>query len=752
MNSFILTASAQNQTGFIKGKVEDNRTKELLSGANILIMGTTAGVSTDAKGEFIIHNVPVGSYSLRFSFIGYETIIKTDVVIRPGRVTFVNVELNPIPLESNEILVTSGYFQNKDIGSINAVGFNVEEIKRSPGSMGDVSRILLSLPGTAKISDDQNDLAVRGGSPIENVFYVDGIPIPNINHFPTIGSTGGPIGILNVDFIDNVNFLTSGFAPKYSDRLSSVVDIQYREGNRNNFEMQADLNISGFGGGAEGPLLNNKGSWMISGKRSYLDLIMDLFFKTGAMPRLSDIQGKIVYDINMEHKLSFIDIFAHNSEDFNKQDAIDLDSDNYGFIENLQNTAGLSWRALWNLNLYSVSSFSHSIITFENEFYRVSNGLMDYKGKNIEKYTYLRNINFAQLSPLHRIEFGCDLKNELGKYNYVKTSDTTHLAVVKPDFIINKKLNLMKLGLFFNYIINPLDKVTFSAGIRYDYYSLSKENSFSPRYAISYEINPAFRIFANGGIFFQQLPMILLSQNEKFEKLINSRAIHYGIGLDYLLTEDTKLTLEFYDKEYSRLPLDISDPTRSVIDDGLTNNDFGNYLSLENAGKAFTRGVELLIQKKLAKDIYGLISGSIFKSRYQGYDGIWRNRVYDNQYIFSVIGGYKPNEEWEYSARWTYAGGCPYTPFNIEKSIQAKRGIIDESKVNSERFPAYHSLSLRVDKKFYFKKQSLDIYVSLWNVYDRKNISFYSWDAEKNSIKPITQWGILPIIGIEYEF
>ncbi len=744
--------SAQIKTGTIKGTVFDKISKESLTGANVLIIGTTTGASTNVEGEFEILNVPVGTHTLRFSFIGYEAIVKTDVVARPGRITFVNVELSPTSIESDEVSVTAGYFHKKDESSINAVAFNAEEIKRSPGSMGDVSRILMAMPSTSHVSDDHNDLAVRGGSPVENGFYVDGILVPNINHFPSIGSTGGPIGILNIDFIDNVNFLTSGFSPKYGDRLSSVVDISYREGNKDKFEMQADLNISGFGGGVEGPLPGGNGSWMISGKKSYLDIVMDLFFDSQAMPHLTDVQGKVVYEFNKNHKLNILDIFAHNSEEYSREDALDLDTDKYGNIENLQNTFGLSWRALWSRSFYSISSISHSLMTFTNEFYNVSNNKLNYKGENAEQFINFRNINFAQLGSNHRLEFGFEFKYEIGKYDYTQVGDTTRLGTVKPTFVVDKTIEPVKAGLFVNYIVNSFDKLTISAGLRNDYYSLNEDNVVSPRFAVSYDVSNLFKVFANGGIFYQQLPMVLLSQDKEFASLKNIKAIHYGIGLDYLLSEDTKLTVELYDKEYSNLPLDATDPSRNIIDDGLSTHDFGNYIFPSNSGKAFTRGVELLIQKKLAEDIYGLISGSIFRSRYQGYNGKWYDRVYDNQYIFSIIGGYKPSEEWEVSARWTYAGGGPYTPYDIAKSMEANRGIIDQNKINDERLPAYHSLNLRVDKKFFFSNQSLDVYISLWNVYNRENVYDYSWDTEKKKIKPDLQWGLLPIIGVEYEF
>ena len=744
------TFFAQEPRGTIKGRITDQNSKEKLIGSTVLIMDSKLGATSDMEGNFIISNVSVGNYNLEVRSVGYESIIKTDVIVRPDRITQVNIELKESVIQTEGVTVTAGYFQKVDADNLGLVSFNSEEIKRSPGSMGDVSRIIMSLPSVSKVSDENNDLVVRGGSPSENGFYVDGIPVPNINHFPNIGSTGGPIGILNVDFIDNFNFLTSGFSASYGDKLSSIIDIQYREGNKEEIDVQADLNWAGFGGGIEGPLPGKQGSWMFSFKRSYLD-----FFQKaaglGMIIRYGDAQAKVTYEINKNHKITLLNIYGDDYEKFDREDAVDVGSNYYGTIKNYQNTFGLSWRALWNKDFYSITNFSLSTQSFKNDFDKLSTGDKFYKSDNLEKVFTIKNTNFYQVNKWNKFEVGVDYNYNTGKFDYTRYADTNRLGTVDPTYIINRKINPKRLGLFLTYIANPFERFTASFGIRSDYYSINESVMWSPRFSLAYDITDQIRISANSGIFYQQLPMVLLSQKPEFQKLKNITSSHYGMGLEYLISIDTRLSVELYDKEYENLPLTKQDPSLCIIDGSLSGNSFGNYDKIENVGKGFTRGVELMIQKKLSENFYGILSASYFRSKYRDYNGIWRDRIYDNKFIFCFIGGYKPTKDWEFSLRWNYAGGIPYTPFNLEKSIEARVGIIDETKINGERYPDYHALNVRIDKKFFFSSQSIDIYLSVWNTYNRKNITEYVWSVEKNKQDTIYQWGLLPIFGIEWE-
>jgi hypothetical protein len=345
---------SQNVVGKIEGKIIDAETNRELIGANILVVNTTIGAATDLNGKFVIENVPVGNYSIRISFLGYTPIIKTDVIVRSNRVTTVNADLRTATIESDEVVVQAEYFQKKDEQALSSINFSGEEIRRAPGSAGDVSRILMSLPSVAKVNDQANTLIVRGGSPIENTFYIDNIEIPNINHFPSQGASGGAIGMINVDFIEDVDFFTGGFSAIYGNKLSSIMNLTLREGNREKVEGQLDLNFSGFGGIIEGPLFSDKASFMFSARRSYIDFLIKMVdVGSSVAPTYGDIEGKIVYDINKKNKLMLVGVFGDDHLSTTQDVAIENKMVFYGDQDIYQSTIGLNWRSLWSSKGYS---------------------------------------------------------------------------------------------------------------------------------------------------------------------------------------------------------------------------------------------------------------------------------------------------------------------------------------------------------------------------------------------------------------
>ncbi len=744
--------SQSHPVGTIEGTVLDAATQIPLVGANVIVMNTMLGTITNTEGKFTIKNIPVGNYSIQFRMIGYSVETKTDVIVRPQRATNVNAEVMELAVESEQVVVTAGYFHQNDVQSMNSVGFSREEIRRAPGSGGDVSRIIMSLPSLAKVNDQSNSLIVRGGSPLENAFYIDGIEIPNINHFPTQGATGGPIGMVNVDLIDEVNFHTGGFAPTYGDKLSSILDIRFREGNRNNFDGQLDLNIAGFGGVAEGPL-GDKGSYVISARRSYLDYVMKWFdVGTTVAPRYGDVQGKIVYSLSQSHKISIVGLHGddHNNPDLKA--ALENDMVYYGPQDIYQSAGGVVWRALWGKNAYSTTSVGYLSSRFNEDMYETNTGVHLLQNRSAEEAATFRNVNHVRMSEIFSAEFGLEAKRLMNDYDNSYGAYTNATGDSTPAVSISQHPAANKFGEFFNFIVRPFHRFTASIGARCDYFSVNERTTFAPRVTMSYELNEQTTVRVSSGMYYQNLPLILISQNAANKNLRDSYAEHYIAGVDHLLTEDTKLTVEAYMKEYYDLPVDPTDPSLFLVDEVFYRTGFFlSHGALTNNGKAHSRGIEITVQKKLAKDFYGLASATYFKTEYKGADDVWRKRVFDNQFIVSVEGGYKPNNEWEFSVRWIYAGGTPYTPFDFTQSQQLKRAVFDGNRINGSRYPAYHSMNVRFDKRFHFESSNLVFYLSAWNVYDRKNVAAYFWNEKENTQDTIYQWNLLPIFGVEYE-
>ncbi len=756
--SISVFAQETPKTGTIKGILTDFETKAPLIGANVEIPHTVLGAATDMDGHYIIPDVPAGSYSLTFSYIGYETSTRTDIIVRPGRLTFVNADLKISSVEADAVVVNAGYFTQTEEQPTSITNFTAEEIRRAPGSAGDVSRIIYGLPAVAKVNDTKNSLLVRGGSALENGFYVDNIEVNNINHFPEQGSSGGPIGMINVDFIEDVNFYTGGFSADYGDRLSSIMDLKLREGNREEFDSQLDLNFGGFGGTAEGPLFNGKGSWMFSARRSFLDFIVGAIGQNAAsVPQYGDVQTKVVWDLSPQHRLTLLDIGGLDAIGYKRNDAVQDKVNMYNDFQVLQNTAGLNWRYLWGENGYSNTAFSHAVTKYDFSIfdtrYYMENGqdrvITDQN--SMEQEYRVRNVNHFKINDSNKLDFGLEAKllsvdydNYYGHYNDLLGNPTPILS-------ITEKKSAAKMFGFLSYSIRPFSGLTLTPGIRAGYFTYNKSTNISPRFSAALQLSQKTTLNFSSGIYYQNLPLVLLSHEDAHKELKTPEARHMILGLSRLLSENTMLTVELYDKQYYHFPMDPAQPQLFVIDEMNFTGLFLPHEILVDNGRARSRGVELMVQKKLARDIYGMISTSYSRSQYRDFNNTWHNRIADNRFTFNIEGGYKPNNKWEFSTRWIYAGGAPYTPFDVHASMAAHRGIFDPARVNGDRMPDYHSLNVRFDRRFFFNRSNMVFYLSIWNAYGRQNIGSYYWNEIENKQESQKQWTTLPIFGVEFE-
>ncbi len=739
-------------TGTIDGILVDAATHTPLVGANVMALNTTLGAITDVDGRFSLPRVPVGNYSVQFRMVGYSTLTKTDIIVRSQRTTTITAALNEQTLESEQVLVTAGYFSSDDRQPVSITTFSAEEVRRAPGSGGDISRVLMTLPSLAKVNDQSNALIVRGGSPLENGFYLDGIEIPNINHFPTQGGMGGPIGMINVDLIDGVQFSAGGFSSSIGDKMSSVLALTLREGNRQHFDAQFDLGIMGFGGVVEGPIDGN-GSYLLSIRRSYLDYLVTMFdIGTTVAPRYGDVQGKFTYDVTEKHRLSLLFLGGDDHNTPSRTVAEENDMIYYGNQDISQYSGGIVWRALWNAYFYSNTSIGVQSSRADEDLFETNTGAPVIGNHSAETAVSLRNNNHLRLHERHSLEFGTEVKRLENDYHntFGAYSDATGDSTPASRFV--QRVTATKFGLFLTYSVRPFAGLSASVGARTDYFSLNSRWTVSPRISLSYRFNELSAVHIASGMYYQNMPIAIIAPSVNGSALSDPYAVHYIAGAEHLLSEDTKLSMEVYLKEYYDYPVDPADPSLFLVDEVFYRNGlFFGHPVLTNDGAARSRGIELTLQKKLAHELYGIVGVSYFRSEYRGGDNVWRDRVFDNRWIVSAEGGYKPNAEWEFSARWIYAGGSPYTPFDLAASAQQQRGVFDPSRINAARYPAYHSMNVRFDKRFHFEQSNLVVYLSAWNVYDRRNVATYFWNEKKNEQGTIYQWNLLPVFGVEYE-
>lgn len=748
-----LWAQDQDRNGTIQGRVSDRANQQPLPGVNVVVENSLLGAVTGLDGGYKITGVAVGSRVIRFSSVGYQAVRVSDVIVRSGRITYVDETLAPTTLQMEGVTVRSGLFSKLSDQPGSAVNRSFEEIRRAPGSGGDISRILYSLPCIAKINDQTNNLIVRGGSPLENGYYLDNIEIPNINHFPTQGASGGPLSLVNVDFIKEVTFNAGGFSVLHGDKLSSMMAIDFRQGNREEVDGQLDLNFSGFGGVLEGPLAH-RGSYLFSVRRSYLDLLAKKFdIGTTAPPQYGDYQGKVVYSLHPNHKLTLLALWGDDHNNPDRETAQANDMVYYGHQDIYERTTGLNWQSLWGKKGFSDLALSLTTDKYREDFSETGTGLRLTRNHSQEEVIRVRNVNTFQLNRILQLDFGFDLKRLSGRFDNFYAAHNNSLGAGDDEMLLNADFRSIKAGAFVQGSLKPAPRWTIKTGLRYDSFQHTGRSHVSPRASLSWQMSELTSLTASTGLYYQNLPMILLVQDPNSHALRDFKAIHHILGVSHLLSENTRLTLEAYQKKYDDFPMDPDQPGLFLLDEIFYRYAFFfSHTGSVSQGRAESHGVEITVQKKLAEKWYGMAGLSVFKARYQGLDGVWRDRVFDNRFLASAEGGYKPSPAWELSARWVFAAGAPYTPLDLNKSVQAAGEVLDDNAINAQRYPAYHSLNVRFDRRFHFDKVNLIFYLSAWNLYDRKNIAGYFWNEKEKKQDVLYQWRLLPIFGLECEF
>lgn len=722
--------------GVIQGNVYDEINNEAIIGANVVVQGTTIGTSTDIDGNFIIENLAPGLYNLVISYLGYETktIFELQVTNSFPVVLKIPMRESSAQLETVEVVANPFKRPSESPLSLNSIGVN--EIQRSPGGNRDISRVVKLLPGVSTGTSFRNDILVRGGSPSENRFYLDDIEVPTINHFTTQGASGGSNGLINVDFIRNVDFYSGAFPANRGNSLSSVLEFNFKEARTDRIGFTATVGASDLGITVEGPLDKaKKNTFMLSARRSYLQLL----FKAIGLPFLptyNDFQFKTTHKIGKRGDLSFIGLGAIDDFELNLERADDeVSRYQIGYLPYFKQwnyTIGSRYRYFTeNGTLLVVASrnmLSNQIFKYQGNQNDVPEAkLFDLTSREAENKV---RVEYTFRKAGYKFNFGTNY--EFARYTN-KTFRRLESEIPIPPFEYDALLKMQKYGFFAQVSKRYFDdKLSVSAGLRADANNYSKLmnnplKQLSPRLSLSYNINDSWSVSANTGLYYQLPVYTLLGyknqagefQNKNTLKYIKSA--HYVAGVAYTTTFNTKFSVEGFYKKYSNYPL-LTQKGISFANEG---GDYGvvgdEPADATSKGKAY--GVEFLAQQKLYKGLFGIVSYTYYRSIFTDATGKYAPASWDNQHILNIALGYKFKKNWELGTRWVISGGQPYTPFDIDFSSNKNvwdvrgRGVPDYQNVNSERLKPYTQLDVRVDKKWFFKKWNLNLYLDLTNVY-----------------------------------
>lgn len=743
----LLTLNADS-TGVLKGKIIDIDNQLPLRGANIIIKSTSLGTVSDKDGFFKIEDIPSGNYVIAISYIGYKTEYKPDIWVRPNAYDFLNVKLEQALIEIDGVVVEENFFKKSLVNEFQSVTFNRDDMRRSPGSGQEITRIINTLPSVASVGENRQDMMVRGGGPTENGFIIDNIYIPSISHFKQAdGRSNGPVGIINTDMVESLEFYSNGFSSKYGNKLSSFGDISYRSGNKERSEGYGLLGMGGLGFLVEGPI-NKNFSYISSFRMSYLDIIADAINASGGMPSYSDFQSKIDFKPDVYNTYSFLIITGNSLYDRDKEGALEVGESEYGKLDNSQITVGANYKRIWNERSYSNTSFSSSNNYATANFLNINSDSSVFK--NIERIETqnVRQVNHFRISNQSSLEFGFDIQWENQKYNFLRKLSDNNIILNKIKF--DKSISITNYSTFITLKQKLMRKFVSSLGLRIDNNDYELNTSISPRINLDYEIiSGKTNLILNIGEYYQSPPGIYIANNAS-KKLKSIRSNQVSLSLEHMITPSTKFLISAYKKNYNNSP---SLPNGELHNDPtFLFDELKMYNGIESSGKAYAEGIELLIQKKRAENFYGLIGGSFFNSTFTDYNNVKRDRNHNYQYIFNAVGGYRPDKNWEVSLRWSYFGGKPYTAIDLQASIQNDEQILKVNDFNRQKTPDYHSLFIRYERRYNLQKSNLILFFEIWNTYNRENIETFFFSRENKSIEKILYFSTIPVAGFGIEF
>jgi hypothetical protein len=737
----LLSASGlagQENSGVIRGRVYNAKNNEPVPFASVVIWGTTTGAMTDFDGNFLFTGVKPGFVELRASSVGFKPYISEAIMVTNSAEVSLEIPLEESTVDIDVVVVKASPFRKRVESPISARIIGIDEIERNPGGNRDISKVIQSFPGVASTPAFRNDVIVRGGGPNENRFYIDNVEIPYLNHFSTQGASGGPVGIINVDFIREVDFLSGAFPATRGNAMSSVLNFSMIDGNKEKFKYRATVGASDLGITADGPAGEN-GSIILSVRRSYLQF---LFSAIGLpfLPTYTDFQFKYKARLDSKNELTVLGLGAKDDFVLNLN-ADDTEYQRYllDYIpvqEQYSYTVGAVWKRYrdngFDTWVLSRNYLNNTQFKYMDNIERDSLLVLDYRsgeGENKLRYesVYLGDDGL-------RFTYGAGYENALYRNS---TFRKIPFAGEPLELNYDSDLRFSKFSLFSQLSRGFLDeRLNLSFGLRSDFNNYSSDminplKQLSPRFSLSYNITPDLSFNFNTGRYFQLPPYTALGYRDNDGSLANKvnrisyiRADHIVAGFGLAPTENSQFTVEAFYKDYAGYPFSVAEGvplSGKSADYGI----FGDEELLPVAdGRAY--GLELLGRLKEFRGTNMVFAYTFVRSEFRGPGQDYIPTAWDNRHLFSMTATKKFKKNWDTGFKWRFVGGAPYTPYNEDFSALREvwditgQGVPDYSNYNGSRLRAFHQLDIRVDKQYYFSRWTLMFYVDIQNVYNHK--------------------------------
>ena len=733
------------QQGIIEGRVYNAKNNEPVEFATIAIFGTSIGSISDLDGNFLFTGLEPGYVELRVSSVGFETYVSEQIQVTNARKVFLEIPMVEANVELDEVVIKASPFRKIKESPVSLQRISIKEIEKSPGGNRDISKVIQSYPGVASTPAQRNDVIVRGGGPSENTFYLDEIEIPNINHFATQGASGGPVGIINADFLREVDLYTGAFPASKGNALSSVIDLSQVDGNKEKLNFRGSVGASDLALTLNGPIGENT-TYVLSYRRSYLQFLFKLL-ELPFLPKYNDYQFKVKTKLNNKNELSLISIGSYDNNNLNL-DANETEEQQFilGYLpESFQwsYAIGAVWKHYrgqgYDTWVLSRNYLHNESVKYQDNIMQEENLSLDYNSDEIEnKFRYEHTSLYkAGLKVNYGVNF------EYAKF-YARTFNKVFIYNQPVTLDNESAFELFKWGAFGQVSKELLEnRLVLSLGLRADANNYNENmtnllNQLSPRFSASYLLTTGWYLNFNAGRDYQEPAYTTMGYKNEQGVMVNKsglkyiRSDHIVAGLEWLPEKESKISLEGFYKKYSHYPFSLIDSI-SLASKGADFGLFGNEpVESVSEGRAF--GAEFLYRNR---DLFGsnltisytLVRSETLPGKASLTDLGWIPTAWDNVHLLNIYGFREFRGNWQVGFKWRFVGGQPYTPFDPYTSSLVQYWDItgfpaqDYNQYNQLRYKPFHQLDLRVDKEWYLSSITINLYVDVQNVYNYKTTS-----------------------------
>lgn len=771
---------AQTLSQTIRGKVLDKQSKSPLPGASVIVLGVepVMGALTDEDGNFRLSNVPVGRRSLKIRYVGYAEQIIPDLVVGSAKEIIISAELEEMLVQTEEIVITADTEKDRssnELATVSARSFNIEDTRRYAGNRNDPARMAANFAGVSGADDGRNDIIIRGNSPLGLLWRLEGVAIPNPNHFSGMGTTGGPVSILNNNLLANSDFYTSAFPAEYGNASSGVFDLKMRPGNNEKHEFTGQVGFNGFEAMAEGPISRKNGSsYLASYRYSTLEVFkaVGISFGTAALPKYQDFSFKLNFP---QTRLGSFSLFGVGG--ISRIDILDKDQssdDIYGgngmdiYFGSRMGTAGLNHVYFFGKKTYSHLTFAVSrednlndIDTTDTQIPKADRVPAEWlKDKNIQyKYTVSGFVNHKfNARSTWKTGFIADQFN----LNFRSRIMDNQAWRIRREFQGNTQM----LQLYSQFLYRITEQISATAGLHYQELFLNHTRGLGPRAGLTWKLHPRHQVNVGYGLHYQNQPIALYFLQTRLPDMTNietnrniglTRSQHWVAGYDVKLGSNIRFKWENYVQKLDRVPVEQKNSGFSSLNFGA---DFAvpDVDSLKNTGTGINYGTEFTLEKFFSQQYYFLTTVSLYQSKYTGSDGIERNTAFDTRHVVNALAGKefklgkKGNSVITSDIKFTWAGGKRFTPIDTVASRISGETQYDFSREWTGQFPDYLRLDIKVGYRINRPKTSQHFFIDIQNITNRKNYLFQNYDHTQQKIVTTYQLGLFPVFNYRIEF